>query len=388
MLWRFLRLGCTAFGGPVAHLGYFREEFVRQARWLKESEYADLVALCQFLPGPTSSQVGIALGLQRAGLAGAFAAWVGFTLPSVVIILAFAYGLAAWGDVLTAGWIHGLKLAAVAVVANAVWSMAVQLCPDRERVLVALGTAALLLIMVDPLWQVAAMVLGGGIGYALFRGRIIPGAAGAVHPSRLRGCGWPWLAAFALLLVVLPAAASLFRTEGLELAAGFYRAGSLVFGGGHVILPLLDSFTVAPGWVDRETFLAGYGASQALPGPLFAFTAYLGSLLNVGPGGIVGGLFALTLAYVPSWLLVLGALPYWNRMRTMASVQAALMGTNAAVVGLLLAAFIHPVWTSSVTGPGPLALAALAFGALRFLGVPPWALVLACAGAGGLFLTP
>lgn len=380
----FLKLGCTAFGGPVAHLGYFREEFVRKRKWIGESAYADLVALCQFLPGPASSQMGFAIGYQRGGVAGAFLAWIGFTLPSAVLMIGFALGLASLGDLQGAGWIAGLKLAAVAVVANAVWSMAARLCPDWKRALIALGGAALLLVTAGALWQVCVIAGGAGTGWLLFRGKPVK-QRNEPHATGSRA-GWPWLVAFVVLLAALPLARAISPGGVIAVVEGFYRAGSLVFGGGHVVLPLLDTFTVGQGWVDRDTFLAGYGAAQALPGPLFAFTGFLGASITEGPGGIAGGLLALTATYLPSWLLVLGALPYWERLRRLESAQAALMGTNAAVVGLLLAALYDPVWTSAVTDAGRLAFALAVFALLRFASVPPWLLVLLSAGVGQVVL--
>lgn len=329
----FLKLGCIAFGGPIAHLGHFREEFVNKLKWITESEYPDLVALCQFLPGPASSQVGFAIGRHKGGTIGAFLAWSGFTLPSAVLMIGFAQGLSALGDLQGAAWITGLKLAAVAVVANAVWAMAAKLCPDRKRALIAVGSASILLLATDALWQIVVIALGAITGW-------------------------------------------------LDVAEGFYRAGSLVFGGGHVVLPLLDSFTVGQGWIDHGTFLAGYGAAQALPGPLFAFTSFLGASINHGPQGINGGLLALAFTYLPSWLLVLGCLPYWDRLRRLKSAQAALMGTNAAVVGVLLAALYNPIWTAAITDSSRLAFALLAFALLKFVSTPPWLLVVLSAIAG------
>lgn len=383
IFWSFLKLGGLAFGGPVAHLGYFQEEYVRRRKWLTEAEYGDLVALCQFLPGPASSQVGFAIGLRRGGLPGAFAAWVGFTAPSAAVMIGFALGLSVIGTVAGAGWIAGLKLAAVAVVANAIWNMATKLCPDRERGLLALGSAALLLAAGLAILQVGVIVVGGLIGWLFFRGRVEPASGGASQTASRRG--WPWLGIFAALLLLLPIVGPR-GPEWLAMTDGFYRAGSLVFGGGHVVLPLLDSFTIGQGWVARDTFLAGYGAAQAIPGPLFTFSGFLGTSLTVGPGGVVGGVLALLAIYLPAWLLVLGALPYWERLRQLKGAQAALMGTNAAVVGLLLAAFYNPIWTAAVTDGLRLAFALVVFGLLRFASVPPWLLVLASAGAGWLVL--
>lgn len=378
----FLKLGCVAFGGPVAHLGYFQEEFVRKRRWIRESEFADLVALCQFLPGPASSQIGFSIGYKQGGILGAFLAWVGFTLPSAILMIAFALGLSALGDVRGAGWIAGLKLAAVAVVANAIWSMAGKLCPERERALIALASATVLLVLADPFWQVAVIAAGGLIGWMLFRG--ITSEQEADRVVKQPRSGWPYLVAFGLLLGGLPIAREFHPETSIAVIEGFYRAGSLVFGGGHVILPLLDSFTVGQGWVDQDTFLAGYGAAQALPGPLFTFAGFLGASIEAGSGGAAVGVLALVAAFLPSWLLVLGVLPYWERLRRLKSAQAALMGTNAAVVGLLLAAFYDPIWTVAITDSSRLAFAVVVFALLRFASTPPWLLVLLSAGAGSL----
>lgn len=376
----FFKLGCMAFGGPVAHLGYFQKEFIQKRKWLGESQYADLVALCNFLPGPTSSQVGFAIGYSRGGVTGAFLAWIGFTLPSVILMIGFALGLSLGGDFEGAGWIAGLKLAAVAVVADAIWSMAIKLSPDPQRALVTLASAAILLTMKDPFWQVVVVVSGALVGLMLFNHKAPNQMSEVIEkPSRT---GWPYLLAFCILLIGLPLLGNYALEGWLAVVDGFYRAGSLVFGGGHVVLPMLDSFTVGQGWIDEDTFLAGYGAAQALPGPLFSFTAFLGTLISEGPGGFVGGILALTATYLPSWLLVLGALPYWEQLRRMKSAQAALMGTNAAVVGLLLAAFYDPVWKVAVTDSSSLAFALIAFGLLRFAKCPPWLLVILSAGAG------
>ncbi len=376
----FLKLGCVAFGGPVAHLGFLQEEFVRKRRWLGEVEYADLVALCQFLPGPASSQVGFAIGLKQGGIPGAFAAWLGFTLPSAVLMIAFALGLSHLDPTADTGWIAGLKVAAVAVVANAVWSMSANLCPDRQRALIALTAAALLVAIREPLMQVAAIVAGGLAGWIVYRrGPLSRGSGVAAQPPAR---GWPWLTAFAVLLIALPLARSVWPAGELAVVEAFYRAGSLVFGGGHVVLPLLDSYTVGRGWVDHDSFLAGYGAAQAMPGPLFTFCGFLGASLTVGPGGIMGGTLALVAVFLPSWLLVLAAIPYWDRLRTHQAAQAALAGTNAAVVGLLLAAFYDPIWTNGITSSVRLAMGLIAFALLRFAHIPPWALVVAC-GVGG-----
>ena len=383
----FLRLGLTAFGGPVAHLGYFHAEFVVRRRWVDEDTYADLVALCQFLPGPASSQVGMALGLRRAGLPGMGLAWLGFTLPSAFLMIGFGYGLGWTGATAHAGWMQGLKLAAVAVVAQAVWTMAQRLCPDRARATLALLAASLVLAWNTAGAQVAAIAAGALVGRFLLRGPVdarplpSPPAAAASGFRRMRGS--LALTAFFALLGGLPLLArALPGVPGLRVFSGFFRAGSLVFGGGHVILPLLQAETVSPGWISPDRFLAGYGAAQALPGPLSTFAGYLGASLPPPlPGGWVGGLLCLAAIFLPSALLVLGVLPFWEGVRHRPGAQQALRGTNAAVVGVLLAALYQPVWTSAVHGPRDFLLALLTFGLLTFWRCPPWLAVLAAAGA-------
>ncbi len=379
----FLRLGLTSFGGPVAHLGYFREEFVARRRWLRESSYADLVALCQFLPGPASSQVGMALGLSRAGYAGAFAAWAGFTLPSAVLLILFALGIAHYGEWLPAGALHGLKVVAVAVVAQAVWGMARTLCPDGPRISLMLVSACLVLLIPSAWAQVGVILLAGMAGLALFR----PAEAEAHEALPIgigRRSGSAWLALFFALLLGLPLLAAAFPSPSLGLVDAFYRAGALVFGGGHVVLPLLQAEVVPAGLVDNDAFLAGYGAAQAVPGPLFTFAAFLGASMNSAPTGWSGGLLCLMAVFAPSFLLVAGALPFWERLRTGRRARAALMGVNAAVVGVLLAALYQPVWTSAIAGAGDFALALAALVALQVWKLPPWLVVLACAAVGGL----
>ncbi len=377
----FLRLGLTSFGGPVAHLGYFRTEFVERRRWLSERAYADLVALCQFLPGPASSQVGMALGLLRAGYPGALAAWAGFTLPSAIALVLFALGVAQAGDALPADALHGLKVVAVAVVVQAVWGMARTLCPDAARRGFLLLAAALALLLPSAWAQVGVIALAGVAGGLLFR----PTATAPDEPLPLRlsrRAGRAWLALFALLLVGLPLLAQTVHGPALALADAFYRAGALVFGGGHVVLPLLQAEVVPSGWVGQDTFLAGYGAAQAVPGPLFTFAAFLGASMQHAPSGWTGGLIALLAVFAPSFLLVAGALPFWEQLRRQARVQAALMGINAAVVGLLLAALWTPVITSAIHGLTDVALAALALVALMRWKLPSWAVVLGCGLAG------
>ncbi|HNM39826.1 MAG TPA: chromate efflux transporter, partial [Giesbergeria sp.] len=341
----FLRLGLTSFGGPVAHLGYFREELVVRRRWLSERNYADLVALCQFLPGPASSQVGMALGLARAGYPGALAAWLGFTLPSAVALILFALGLAHWGDAVPAGLLHGLKVVAVAVVAQAVWGMARSLCPDAPRISL-MAVAACAVLWWSSAWaQVLVLALAALVGLWM----LAPGQGAAHEPLPIpvgRRAGMAWLALFVALLLGLPWAAAVFPHATLAVADAFYRAGSLVFGGGHVVLPLLQAELVPTGWVDQDTFLAGYGAAQAVPGPLFTFAAFVGASLQMGPQGVWGALVCLLAIFAPSFLLVAGALPFWEGLRAHPRMQAALAGINAAVAGLLVAALYQPVWTS------------------------------------------
>ena len=382
----FLKLGLTSFGGPVAHLGYFRDELVVRRKWLGDSAYADLVALCQFLPGPASSQVGIAIGLSRAGLRGAFAAWLGFTLPSALAMILFAYGVDALGDTAGAGWLRGLKIVAVAVVANAVWGMARTLSPDRERATLAVVAAAIVLFWPTSLGQIGAILLGAVTGAVLMRGASSPGKTHLAVPISRRGAVLS-LALFFALLLGLPILAAASDSMALRLLDSFYRAGSLVFGGGHVVLPLLQAEVVDPGWVTRDAFVAGYGAAQAVPGPLFTFAAYLGAVLIPQPDGVAGGFLCLIAIFLPSFLLVVGTLPFWDALRRRPQAQAALRGVNAAVVGLLLAALYDPVWTSGIRAPADFALAAAALLLLAFWKVPPWLVVLVTAVAGAALAT-
>ena len=375
------RLGLTSFGGPIAHLGYFREEYVARRKWLDEESYADIVALCQFLPGPASSQVGIAIGLIRAGMRGAFAAWLGFTLPSALALLAFAYGVTNFGDVLDSGWLHGLKIVAVAVVAQAVWGMAVNLTPDRERVTIAILGALTVLAWSTALSQILVIVVAGLIGWRL----LSQTTTTAIRPLRVsigkRGAILAW-SLFAALFIALPIAARVSGSLGLELFDSFYRAGSLVFGGGHVVLPLLQAEVVPPGWITDAEFIAGYGAAQAVPGPLFTFSAYLGAVIWDGSNAWVGALIALIAIFIPSFLLIFGALPFWDVLRARSGFQAALRGINAGVVGILLAALYDPVWTSAIGAPEDFGLALAAFGLLVFWKLPPWSVVLLAALGG------
>ncbi|UFN50463.1 chromate efflux transporter [Roseomonas sp. OT10] len=377
----FLLLGLTSFGGPVAHLGYFHAAFVERRRWLSEAAYAELVALCQFLPGPASSQVGFALGLLRAGMPGALAAWAGFTLPSATILVLFA----AWAGPLAqsqagAGLLHGLKLAAVAIVAQAVWGMARSLCPDRARAGIALAALAMAAAWTGPSGQLAAILLGGLAGLGLCRGEAGAAPAGALPVPLSRRAGLAWLLLFAALLLAGPLLPALGAAG--RLFDAFYRAGALVFGGGHVVLPLLRDTLVLPGLVAGDAFLAGYGAAQAVPGPLFTVAAYLGAVAHPGPGGLAGAVLALTAIFLPGFLLLLGILPFWSGLRRRPAAQAALRGVNAAVVGLLGAALYDPVWTGAVLRPADAAVAAAGFLALAVWRAPALPVVGLCALAG------
>jgi chromate transporter len=378
----FLPLGFTSFGGPVAHLGYFREAFVTRLGWLGEQAYADLVALCQFLPGPASSQVGMALGLMRGGWLGMLAAWTAFTLPSALALALFALGVSALGDAAGSGWLAGLKAAAVAVVAHAVLGMARSLTPDAPRASIAVAAMAAALLVPGPLAQVAAILLGAAIGLAVLRPQIDGSAHEPLTAPVSRPVAVGALAMFFLLLAMLPVLAA---GEGgvLGLIDGFYRAGALVFGGGHVVLPLLQAEMVdGMALVDRETFLAGYGAAQAVPGPLFTFSAYLGAASSGAPSGFVGAMVALLAIFLPSALLVVGGLTFWESLRSAPLARRALMGVNAAVVGLLSAALYDPVFTEGVTGAPTMLVAAAAFVALTSWKTPAWAVVVAAGLAG------
>ena len=377
----FLALGLTSFGGPVAHIGYFREAFVVRRAWMDERGYADLVALCQMLPGPTSSQVGIGIGLTKAGLAGAFAAWLGFTAPSAVALVALGYGVVTFGDTIPAGLLRGLEAVVVAVVAQALWGMARTLCPDPPRVTVAvLGAAAVLGIGGSPV-QIAVIAAGGLVGLLLLRTEDPPPSAPApIAPAPVTAAAS--LALFFVLLVLLPVLAAVLPSQGLVLADSFYRSGSLVFGGGHVVLPLLEAEVLPPGWVSEDAFLAGYGAAQAVPGPLFTFAAYLGTVMEAPLAGWAGGLICLSAIFAPSFLLVVGTLPYWNALRRLEAARRAMLGVNAAVVGLLLAALYDPVWTSGVRSAGDFVLALAAFALLASWRAPPWLVVVLGALAG------
>jgi len=377
----FLRLGLTSFGGPVAHLGYYRAEFVERRKWLDEHTYADIVALWQFLPGPTSSQVGITVGIMRAGFLGALAAWIGFTMPSAAAMILFGYGLTRFGDLSGAPWLHGLKIVAVAVVAQAVWGMAQSLRPAAAKPLkiwatIAVGAAILALAVPSAVGQVVAILAGALIGWALLGSAQTPpsGVSIAVHIPRALSVAAAIL--FVALLFGLPLLAAAVPAQPIKLLDSFYRSGSLVFGGGHVVLPLLQAEVVPSGWVSNDAFLAGYGAAQAVPGPLFTFAAYLGTVMGPAPNGVIGGLLCLVAIFLPSFLLLIGALPFWDSLRRHPVVQSALPGVNAAVVGLLLAALYRPVWTSAIFAPQDFAIGVVAFLMLTFWAVPPWLVVI------------
>jgi chromate transporter len=384
VLWVATKLGFTSFGGPIAHLGYFHEEYVRRRKWLDEHSYADLVALCQFAPGPTSSKVGFSLGILRAGYLGGVAAWLGFTLPSALALLVFSYGAAALSGPVGTGLLHGLKLVAVAIVAQAVWGMARTLCPDRERASIAGVAALIVLLSTSAFTQLAAILFGAVAGAWLCRHT---GAIRAEHaPIKVsRRMGVVALVAFFGLLFGLPVLRSLTASQPIAMMEAFYRSGALVFGGGHVVLPLLREAVVAPGWVSDDAFLAGYGAAQAVPGPLFTFAAYLGAVMEPPPNGLLGWLLGLVAIFLPGLLLHLGTLPFWETFRRRQGTQAVMRGINAAVVGLLGAALYSPIWTSAVQGPQDFAVAIVGFILLMAWKAPP-VIVVAVSALGGAVL--
>ena len=382
----FLRLGFTSFGGPIAHLAYFRDEFVSRRDWIDERAYADLVALCQFLPGPASSQVGIGVGLARGGLLGAFVAWTGFTMPSAFALISFGYGVIAYQDIINSGVLHGLKVVAVAVVAQAVWGMARNLCPDAKRATLAVLAACAVLAAPTPLAQISVIVIGGFAGVVFLRAET-PTEHVPLGINVNRRLAVASLLLFFLGLIWLQILATVYPSHTLALVESFYSSGSLVFGGGHVVLPLLQTEVVPTGWVSNDAFLAGYGAAQAVPGPLFTFAAYLGAVLEPVPNGLAGGLICLVAIFVPSFLLVIGVLPFWDSLRRAQAMQTALLGINAAVVGLLLAALYNPVWTSAISSSSDFALAIGAYTLLVFWKVPPWLVVILTAVGGWLLVT-
>jgi chromate transporter len=382
VLWVATRLGLTSFGGPIAHLGYFHEEYVKRRQWIDEQSYADLVALCQFLPGPASSQVSIAIGIARAGLPGGFAAWLGFTLPSALALIAFAFGIGASANAADAGWLHGLKLVAVAVVAQAVWGMARSLCPDRERATIAIVASIVTLAWPTAVGQLSSIAIAGVVGSKIF-----PATTSSSSPSHMwfpigKRTGIAAWIIFFTLLIGLPLLRQTVPSHALEVFDSFFRVGSLVFGGGHVVLPLLQTEVVGPGWVTNEQFVAGYGAAQAVPGPLFTFAAYLGAVMGTEPNGWTGAFLTLVAIFLPSFLLVTGALPFWDLLRSVPVFQSALKGVNAAVVGLLLTALYTPVWTSAIHSSADFGLGLVAFGLLMFWKCPPWLVVVLTAVGG------
>jgi chromate transporter len=383
VLWVATKLGLTSFGGPIAHLGYFHDEYVRRRKWLDEQSYADLVALCQFAPGPTSSKVGFSIGLLRGGYLGGLAAWVGFTLPSALALILFAYSAGALSGPVGEGVLHGLKLVAVSIVAQAVWGMARTLCPDRERASIAGGAALIVMLTTSAFAQLAAILFGALAGAWLCR------PSGVIRVEHIplkvsRTVGTASLAAFFLLLFGLPLLRSLTDLQAVAMMDAFYRSGALVFGGGHVVLPLLREAVVGPGWVSDDAFLAGYGAAQAVPGPLFTFAAYLGAVTEPPTNGVVGAILALVTIFLPGILLHVGTLPFWDAFRRRAGTQAVMRGINAAVVGLLGAALYSPIWISTAQGPPDVAVALVGFILLVAWKAPPVVVVVvsALAGAG------
>lgn len=377
----FFLLGLTSFGGPIAHLSYFRSEFVLRRRWLSEANYADLVALCQFLPGPASSQVGFALGLLRAGYAGALAAWTAFTLPSAIMLLLFALGLTLLTDPISQGALHGLKLTAVAVVAHAVWGMARNFCPDRTRSAIALAAVAAIALIGGPAGQITAIVIGVLAGLLLCRS-VTQTERHHLHFPVSKAAGHMSATLFSMLLLGLPALTLLTPSDIVEMLDAFYRAGALVFGGGHVVLPLLEAEVVQSGWVTPDDFLAGYSAAQAVPGPLFTFAAYLGAIATPAPGPLSGAALALVMIFLPGLLLLLAVLPHWNILRQFEAAQAMMSGANAAVVGILGAALYQPLWTSTIISMPDFVLALTGFLLLSVWKLPAWAVVILLAMGG------
>lgn len=377
----FLRLGCTSFGGPIAHLGYFREEFVTQRKWFSEAIYNDLVALCQLLPGPASSQLGIAIGLAKCGYRGAVVAWLGFTLPSAILLVLFGYGLSALGNTEGAGWLHGLKIVAVAVVAQAVWGMGKTLCPDRIRITFALMGAAIALIFSNAWGQVSVIIAGGIMGWFFLRKeQNLPHANFPIKINKI--VGGVALILFFILLLLLPVVEKIFHNNITSIFTGFFRAGSLVFGGGHVVLPLLQSITVPSGMISENAFLAGYGAAQAVPGPLFSFAAYLGAISKLPPNGLSGAALCLIAIYLPSFLLLIGTLPFWENLRQHKILKHAITGINATIVGLLLAALYNPVWINAIYNVKDFCFLLGIFLMLNFWKWPSWVIVILGASMG------
>lgn len=372
------RLGLTSFGGPVAHLGYFHEEYIRRRKWMDEKSYADLVALCQFLPGPASSQVGIGIGVMRAGILGGIIAFIGFTLPSMIALILFAVILQGM-DIGNAGWIHGLKIVAVAVVAHAILGMAQKLTPDLKRKTIALFALTAVLLWQTALTQIIVIIISGIIGFYLYKLNIEEDKSSIQFPISRR-VGAISLILFFALLILLPILSEVTSIDMLAMFDSFYRSGALVFGGGHVVLPLLETEFVTTGWVTEEAFLAGYGATQAVPGPLFTFAAYLGAVIN----GWRGGILATIAIFLPGFLLIIGSLPFWNPLRKNPKIAGALMGVNAAVVGILIAAFYNPIWTSTIIEAIDFVFAAILYSMLAYWKLPPWVIVVTGAIGGSL----
>jgi len=371
----FLRHGLTSFGGPIAHLGYFRNDLVVRRKWIDEAGYGDLVALCQFLPGPASSQVGFSLGVLRGGgLLGGLAAWCGFTLPSALLLLFFALGAASIEGAAAQGILHGLKLVAVAVVAQAVWGMVQALTPDRTRAGIALLAIVVVTFMGGSIGQIGAIVIGAAAGFWFCREPTTQ-LAGTLRFPISRRAGLVSLALFVLLLLGPSLVLAAFPSQAMALFGAFYRSGALVFGGGHVVLPLLQAQVVSPGWIDNQSFLSGYGVAQAVPGPLFTFAAYLGAAVHPSPSGVAGSVIALVAIFLPGLLLVYGMLPFWDDLRGRPLAQAAMRGANAAVVGILGSALYDPVWTSAVHRPLDFAIALFGFLLLAVWKAPPWVVV-------------
>jgi len=379
-----LRLGLTSFGGPVAHLAYFRDEYVVKRQWVRDKEYTEIIALCQFLPGPASSQVGIAVGMNRGGVIGGFLAWLGFTLPSAIIMGAFAYGILSFEEVGSLGWFKGLKVVAIPVVGVAIYGMFQRFCIDWPRRVMAIAAAVLVLFIGGTNIQIYVIIIAGLLGLVIplsgkqtirderttfGKGRILPIVS---------------LVVFAVILFIFsnPAITKLVNNEYFSLSENFYRVGSLVFGGGHVVLPLLHDTTVITGWVTQDQFVAGYGLAQAIPGPLFTFAAYLGVLVDQQFNPWVGGIVALVAIFLPSFFLVMGVLPFWNRIREIRTIQRSVSSVNAAVVGLLIAAFYDPIWTSTIYKPEDILLCVVSLGAMALLKWPTWLVVILTAGVG------
>ena len=372
------RLGLTSFGGPTAHLGYFHEEYVRRRKWMDEKSYADLVALSQFLPGPASSQVGIGIGVMRAGILGGITSFIGFTLPSVIALILFALLLTGF-DIGNTGWLHGLKIVAVAVVAHAIIGMAKNLTPDLKRKAIALFALIGTLLWQSAFIQVSVILIAAFFGFLLFKQHDKVEEAKSNFPIAKKVSAICLLLFFGLLFL-LPVIREVTGSYWVAMFDSFYRSGSLVFGGGHVVLPLLEQELVPTGWISEESFLAGYGATQAVPGPLFTFAAYLGTVMK----GWQGGLVATFAVFLPAFLLILGALPFWDSLRNNPKIKGAIMGVNAAVIGILISAFYFPIWTSSILAPVDFALAAILFSMLAYWKLPPWVIVVSGAIGGSL----